>query len=93
MDTDSPVRMDWSTRSVVEQMDVSLMSAGTLSPTEERERHQTLAVHPGSVDLNPGLHRFRGKTDKRRNEENREELLSSSRRSQNLKNFPGPLTF
>lgn len=42
-DTDSPVRMDWSTLSVVERMDVSLMSAGTLSPTgrwSERERGQ-----------------------------------------------------
>lgn len=33
IDTDSPVRIDWSTLSVVDRIDVSLMSAGTLSPT------------------------------------------------------------
>lgn len=33
IDTDSPVRIDWSTLSVVDLIDVSLMSAGTLSPT------------------------------------------------------------
>lgn len=32
-DTDSPVRIDWSTLRVVERMEASLMSAGTLSPT------------------------------------------------------------
>ncbi len=37
MDTDSPVRMDWSTLRVVEHMEVSRMSAGTLSPTEEKQ--------------------------------------------------------
>lgn len=36
-DTDSPVRMDWSTLSVVDRIDVSRMSAGTLSPTRIRE--------------------------------------------------------
>lgn len=34
-DTDSPVRIDWSTLRVVERIDVNLMSAGTLSPTGE----------------------------------------------------------
>lgn len=34
-DTDSPVKMDWSTLRVVERIEVSLMSAGTLSPTGE----------------------------------------------------------
>lgn len=55
-DTDSPVRMDWSTLSVVERMDVSLMSAGTLSPTgwwSERERGQR------HVNLKFTLARFR----------------------------------
>lgn len=28
-----PVRMDWSTRRVVDLMEIILMSAGTLSPT------------------------------------------------------------
>lgn len=37
-DTDSPVRMDWSTLRVVEQMEVSLMSAGTLSPTVVKKK-------------------------------------------------------
>lgn len=37
MDTDSPVRMDWSTLKVVERMEVSRMSAGTLSPTGEKQ--------------------------------------------------------
>lgn len=32
-DTDSPVRIDWSTLRVVERMEASRMSAGTLSPT------------------------------------------------------------
>lgn len=36
-DTDSPVRMDWSTLRVVERMEVSRISAGTLSPTGEKE--------------------------------------------------------
>ena len=36
-DTDSPVKMDWSTRSVVERMEVRRMSAGTLSPTGRNE--------------------------------------------------------
>ncbi len=31
--TDSPVRMDWSILSVVDMMEMSLMSAGALSPT------------------------------------------------------------
>ena len=34
-----PVRMDWSTLSVVDLIEVSLMSAGTLSPTVERNRN------------------------------------------------------
>lgn len=37
-ETDSPVKMDWSTLSVVERMEVSLMSAGTLSPTAKRAK-------------------------------------------------------
>lgn len=37
-DTDSPVRMDWSTLRVVERMEVSLMSAGTLSPTVVKKK-------------------------------------------------------
>lgn len=37
-ETDSPVKMDWSTLRVVERMDVSLMSAGTLSPTAKRAK-------------------------------------------------------
>lgn len=39
-ETDSPVRMDWSTLRVVERMDVSLMSAGTLSPTRDKQRYR-----------------------------------------------------
>lgn len=31
-----PVRIDWSTLSVVDTIDDSLMSAGTLSPTVDR---------------------------------------------------------
>lgn len=31
-----PVRMDWSTRRVVDLMEMILMSAGTLSPTRQR---------------------------------------------------------
>lgn len=38
-ETDSPVKMDWSTLRVVERMEVSLMSAGTLSPTAEKDRN------------------------------------------------------
>lgn len=43
-ETDSPVRMDWSTLSVVERMDVSLMSAGTLSPTAKRVKGSKLGL-------------------------------------------------
>lgn len=42
-DTDSPVRMDWSTLRVVERMEVSLMSAGTLSPTVVK--NETKKIH------------------------------------------------
>lgn len=33
-----PVRMDWSTRRVVDFIEVTLMSAGTLSPTNEKKK-------------------------------------------------------
>lgn len=38
-----PVRIDWSTLSVVDLMEDSLMSAGTLSPTVDRnnKEHKT----------------------------------------------------
>jgi len=35
-----PVRIDWSTRSVVDLMDDIRMSAGTLSPTVKRQTIQ-----------------------------------------------------
>lgn len=38
---DVPVRMDWSTRSVVDLMQMILMSAGTLSPTSVTEQTET----------------------------------------------------
>lgn len=37
-ETDSPVKMDWSTLRVVDRMEVSLMSAGTLSPTAKKAK-------------------------------------------------------
>ena len=36
---DLPVRIDWSTRRVVDLMHTSLISAGTLSPTGGEGRH------------------------------------------------------
>uniref|UniRef100_A0A6B0V2Y3 Putative secreted protein n=1 Tax=Ixodes ricinus TaxID=34613 RepID=A0A6B0V2Y3_IXORI len=44
-DTDSPVRMDWSTRRVVDWIFTSRMSAGTLSPTD------TSTKSPGTISL------------------------------------------
>lgn len=35
--------MDWSTRRVVDLMEVTLMSAGTLSPTEEKKKTELYA--------------------------------------------------
>lgn len=49
-----PVRMDWSTRRVVDLMEMILMSAGTLSPTifpdrqpqeRQKKKQKTLYVH------------------------------------------------
>lgn len=37
-----PVRMDWSTRSVVDLMEMILMSAGTLSPTSVHTQTETV---------------------------------------------------
>lgn len=57
-DTDSPVRMDWSTLRVVERMEVSLMSAGTLSPTEKTKvlfLGQIFVLLTESLQT-PGLH-------------------------------------
>lgn len=35
------MRMDWSTRSVVDLIEVTLMSAGTLSPTNKTKKKKT----------------------------------------------------
>lgn len=42
-----PVRIDWSTLRVVDLIEVSLMSAGTLSPTVDRNNNaqETLKYH------------------------------------------------
>lgn len=42
-----PVRIDWSTLSVVDLIEVNLMSAGTLSPTMDRNNkaQETLKYH------------------------------------------------
>lgn len=38
------MRMDWSTRRVVDFIDVTLMSAGTLSPTNGKAQQQQLTM-------------------------------------------------
>lgn len=65
-----PVRMDWSTRSVVDLMVRMRMSAGTLSPTVERvaesevSRERSFLPSQGKPDLglttSPGSSRHRG---------------------------------
>lgn len=64
-DTDSPVRMDWSTLRVVERMEVSLMSAGTLSPTVGKTRQNgpsAINDHTSSVILGGGNHARQNQT-------------------------------
>lgn len=46
-----PVRIDWSTLRVVDLIDVSLMSAGTLSPTVDRNK--------STADTSVPLHHFK----------------------------------
>lgn len=50
-DTDSPVRMDWSTLRVVERMEVSLMSAGTLSPTVVKKEDDRRSIIEDNSNL------------------------------------------
>lgn len=48
---DAPVRMDWSTRRVVERISMILMSAGTLSPTARTGAEQLRQAAPNT----PGM--------------------------------------
>lgn len=46
-----PVRMDWSTRRVVDLMEMILMSAGTLSPTSVHTDRDALRYSRGVTPL------------------------------------------
>lgn len=57
-ETDSPVKIDWSTLSVVERMEVSLMSAGTLSPTEKKEKGLKCGLFYSGLDTYYNLEKY-----------------------------------